>query len=331
VPAAPRLLAPASGSETNNVPLDLSWLAVPYGNIYKIQIDDTGNFSSPDFTYTSDPGALSKTVGPLTPGKWFWRISATNINNVSGPWSSSRSFKIYPSFNTQFNSDGIFEGWEQHPGAPWNVNSGNLQTSGPFLDNQYNSSASFAGATFTDFTYEARIKKDFEHPGSFYALRDVYGLVVRGTPTFNSYHQWQNGYYFAVGRFWGDLSCYSVVKISNGKWYYLDGLDAMGRMNWHCSHDINYSDWNTLKVIAKGKSLKFYINDILRWSRSVSGPASGRLGIFTDPVNGDEETIHIDWAIAGRPVAPAASEQVAPGQTPVLPSQEGNPPKTSGW
>jgi hypothetical protein len=270
-------------------------------------------------------GALSDTVGPLAPGKWYWRVRSYNVNNISGPWSASRNFRIYPSFNTQFNSNGNFEGWEQHPGAAWTVSSGSLYTADG--SDGKTSSASYAGSTFTDFTYEARIKKDFDHPGSAYFLRDVYGLVVRGTPAFNSYNNWQNGYYFVVGRFWNSLSCFAVQKINIGPWTYLTGGSK-----WNCYADINYSDWNTLKVVAKGTTLKFYINGILMWSRSVSGPASGRLGIFTAPVNGGEESIYVDWAVAGRPVIPAGAEEVvAPGQIPYQPSQEGNFPRTTGW
>jgi hypothetical protein len=96
VPAAPALSAPASGYQTVAISLDLSWLAVTYGNTYQIQIDDSSGFTSPNYTYTSDVGALSDMVGPLPPGKWYWRVRSFNVNNVSSPWSSSRNFRINP-------------------------------------------------------------------------------------------------------------------------------------------------------------------------------------------------------------------------------------------
>jgi C1A family cysteine protease len=94
VPAAPALSAPASGYQTIATSLDLSWHAVTYGNTYQIQIDDSSGFTSPNYTYTSAVGALSDTVGPLLPGKWYWRVRSFNVNNVSGAWSSSRNFRI---------------------------------------------------------------------------------------------------------------------------------------------------------------------------------------------------------------------------------------------
>ena len=310
--------APASGYATNATSLGLSWNAVAYGHTYQIQIDDSSTFTTPNYTYTSDVDALSDVVGPLLIGNWYWRVRALNINSVPGSWSTSRYFRIYPSFNAQFNNDGNFEGWEQHPGAPWDVSAGSLQTSG--VDGTHTSSASYAGATFTDFTYEARIKMDYDYSGPNDQIDNVYGLLLRGTPNFDAdWNDWQNGYYFLIGQYYDaatdyDGTCYNVFKISNWNW---TSLTSTG--NWVCYDDINFGDWNTLKVYAKGNTLKFYINDFLELSKTVSGPTSGRLGIVTWRQTGVVEPTYVDWAVAGSPVLPAGIEQVAPSQRVYLP------------
>ena len=125
IPAAPVLSAPATGFETDDTFLDLSWLEVPYGYNYEIHISDTSSFTNLYKGYLSDEGELSVKASPLSPGKWYWRVRASNFNHAGGPWSAVRTFTIYPKFNTQFNTNS-FEGWQQYPGAQWVVTSGSM-------------------------------------------------------------------------------------------------------------------------------------------------------------------------------------------------------------
>ncbi len=183
IPAAPVLSAPATGFETDDTFLNLSWLEVPYGYNYEIHISDTSSFTNLYKGYLSDEGELSVKASPLSPGKWYWRMRALNFNHAGGPWSAVRTFTIYPKFNTQFNTNS-FEGWRQYPGAQWVVTSGSMSTAGK--DNYLTSSAGYAGMTFTNFTYEARMKMTFysNYSGNNNDINNVYGLFVRGTPTF---------------------------------------------------------------------------------------------------------------------------------------------------
>ena len=96
IPVAPALVAPANKSTTTLTTFDMSWNAVAYGYTYEIQIDQVSKFTSPEYTYTSDVEALTKTVGPIIAGKWYWRARAVNINGAAGKWSASRYFTIYP-------------------------------------------------------------------------------------------------------------------------------------------------------------------------------------------------------------------------------------------
>jgi hypothetical protein len=316
-PVAPVLASPVSGFKTDETSLDLGWKAVAYGNTYEIQIDDSSTFASPNYTYSFLPG-LSYTAGPLAPGKWYWRVRAVNEASVAGSWSSSRYFTIYAKFNTQFNTAGNFEGWQNHPGASWSVGSGNLYTAG--LSSSWNtSSASYGNATFNDFTYTARIKADYGG-GTYNYLNTFGGLVVRGTPTFDAYNDWQSAYYFSVGQTYdstyGGYACYNVFKLVNSYWT----SQTSGGYYW-CTSAYNFNNWNELKVYASGSTLKFYINNTLVWSKSVSGPTSGRVGVFSYHRPGYTAPFYVDWAVAGMPVLPTASRTVAPGQFPYIPKE----------
>jgi hypothetical protein len=314
LPAKPVLSAPATGFETDDTSLNLSWLEVPYGYHYEIEVSDTSSFPNPYHGYHTDEGELSVETGRLNPGKWYWRVQALNFNWASGPWSATNTFIIYPKFNTQFNTDNNFESWRQYPGANWFVTSGSMFTNG--IDDYKTSSAGYAGMTFTNFTYEARMKMTFysNYSGNNDDINNVYGLFVRGTPTFNSMNDWKNGYYFLIGQVHdstnnANYACYNVYKISN---WTMTSLTSQGY--WWCSTAINFNDWNTLKVYAKGTKLNFYINDSLVISKTVSGPTSGEIGVVTWRPRWMLEPIYVDWAVAGAPVLPTAAEQAATGQ-----------------
>jgi C1A family cysteine protease len=292
-PAAPALISPAWGYVTLDTSFDVSWDAVDYGNTYQIRIDNSSSFSSPDYTYDTGVGATSYTIGPLPLGWWYWQVRAQNVNSEYGDWSIKRYFIISTTFDTQFNTDGDFEGWEERPGAAWSVGSGYLSNTS--LSSGYTSSASYTGSDFTAFTYEARLKMT----APTYGYYNHYGMVVRGTPTFDSYNDWNNGYYFDIWQIndaYGQDACYSVIRITNGVWSSLLGW------YWYCYDDINFGDFNTLKVVAQAGDLKFYVNDLNLFQRyNVSGPMSGRLGIYSWGNSTHTYTTQVDWATAGLP------------------------------
>jgi hypothetical protein len=65
-----------------------------------------------------------------------------------------------------------------------------------------------------------------------------HGLVLRGTPTFNDWNDWINGYYLNIEQANatdGQETCYYFIKIINGNLY----------PDWNtflCSKIINYGD-----------------------------------------------------------------------------------------
>ncbi|MCD6356237.1 MAG: hypothetical protein J7L66_03030, partial [Anaerolineaceae bacterium] len=286
--------SPPNAYKTDDSSFDLSWHAVPYGYTYQIQIDNSHYFTSVNYSYTSAVEATSHTVGPLAEGKWYWRVRAVNKDNVKGAWSTYRKFNTYNRFNTQFNSDGNFEGWEAHPGASWSVGSGSLYTKG--LSDWYTSSASYSTANFKDFNYTANVKMDAPEYGGF----NAHGLVLRGTPTFDYYNDWENGYYFVIGQenYYGyGYAYYNVLKITNGSW---KSITPGGY--WYNYEFINYNDYNELSVYMKGNTLRFNINGYNVLNKTVSsGPTGGRLGVYQYNSGDEGARMDVDWAVAGKP------------------------------
>jgi subtilisin family serine protease len=306
--------SPGNGTLTDDTELNLAWNAVLYGHTYEYQIDDSSRFSSVDYSgSTSEAGATSIVTDTLETGRWYWHIRAVNENSTPGPWSSTRYITIYPKFNSTFETDADFEDWTAAAGASWSVASGSLSTAG--MAGGYSTSANYSAADFSDFTYEADMRMDAPASGE----SNTYGLVLRGTPSFDAWNDWTSGVYFTVRQVNDSLTstqyaCALAYKITSGRWYYLGGS---------CAEAV-YGDSNNLKVYAKGRTMKFYVNDYLILSKTVSGLSGTKLGVVSwgESVTGAS----VDAAVAGAPVQPvAATASSLSAQSVTLP--EGVTPK----
>jgi hypothetical protein len=186
-------------------------------------------------------------------------------------WSAYKNFTVAAAgFNSQFN--GASTGWVKRPGGTWKNSSNAYFTSG--VANK--SSSSSYNKTFKNFTYQARMKRVSSSYGEV-------GLVVRGAPTFDSYNDWRNAYYFLYDQ----TGYFSVLKRVNGSWTTLKG--------WTSSASIVKDGWNTLKVVANGSSLRYYINGKLVWSGSDAKFASGQVGLWMYR-RSKTERMDVDWA-----------------------------------
>jgi hypothetical protein len=179
-----------------------------------------------------------------------------------------------PGFDSQFN--GSAPGWEAHSGL-WVLDTNYYSTAG--IPNAF-SSASYA-MNFANVDYQARLRRS----GCDTCANN---LIIRGTPTpLGTYNYWYNWYVFQYTRIGG----YSV-------WKGVAGSEPTALQNWATSSAINQGDaWNTLRVVANGANLYFYINGTLVWSGSDSSLASGRVGLSmfrTDTSTGDQ--LLVDWA-----------------------------------
>jgi hypothetical protein len=176
-------------------------------------------------------------------------------------------------FDSQFN--GSAPGWESHSGT-WTVDSNYYSTAGLAGTS---SSASYT-ADFNNFDYQARL---WRNGCDGCANR----LIIRGTPApLDSGNNWNRSYLFQYTR----NGSYSVWKAVAGSYTPLQG--------WTSSSAINQgSAWNTLRVVANGSSLYFYINGTLVWGGSDTSLTSGRVGIGmyrSSDSTGDR--LWVDWA-----------------------------------
>ena len=95
---------------------------------------------------------------------------------------------------------------------------------------------------------------------------------------------------------------------------------------WTSSPSIVKSDWNTLKIVANGSTLAFYINDILVWTGTDTSFTRGQAGLGMYRGSGIER-LSVDWATLDL-IGPLTSLEdigpVEPGQR-VLPMDPGAP------
>jgi hypothetical protein len=191
--------------------------------------------------------------------------------------------------DSQFNGSG--PGWVSHSGD-WYIGGSYLYTSG--LDST-SSSASFT----TDFG-------DFDYQASMLRLGcDVCAnrIIFRGTPSpLTAENNWYHEYKLQYSRD-GNYSVYKRVA----------GGTATAIVPWTATTAINQGDsWNTLRVVANGTSLSFYINGVLLWSGSDSSLSNGLagLGMYRDTSTGNE--LRVDWARLCLPAGASAPAESLP-------------------
>jgi len=93
-PPRPTLVSPANGATVATDTPTLIWNGVTYSTpvIYRVQVDNDSNFSSPEVdTIVS---ATSHTLSALPEGTYYWRVRALNGLNLGGLWSTSWRFSV---------------------------------------------------------------------------------------------------------------------------------------------------------------------------------------------------------------------------------------------
>jgi hypothetical protein len=186
-----------------------------------------------------------------------------------------KSYAPDSGFNSQFN--GSAPGWETHSGTWWIASNAWYTTDG--ISGAW-ASASYA-ANFTNFDYQATLLR----AGCEWCANH---LVIRGTPNpLGADNLWYNFYIFQYSR----DGRYSV-------WKEVAGGTPTALQNWTSSSAVNQGDaWNTLRVVANGTQLYFYINGTLVWSGSDSSLTSGQVGIgmYRDSTSTGDQ-LYVDWA-----------------------------------
>jgi hypothetical protein len=196
--------------------------------------------------------------------------------------------------DSQFNDSA--DNWWIHSGD-WHYDSNYL-----FTDGLANSSSSVSyGADFDNLDYQASM---FRYGCDTCANR----IIFRGTPYPLSDNNWYSSYMFQYAR----DGYYSVFKR-------VAGGDHIALQGWTYSSAINQGDaWNTLRVVAYGSSLSYYINGILVWSGADTDLSSGRVGVGMYQTSESDNELRVDWAklctatagLAVPPDSPPAGEGV---------------------
>jgi hypothetical protein len=109
-------------------------------------------------------------------------------------------------------------------------------------------------------------------------------ITIRGTPTpLGVLKRWNKEYKFA----YSNTGEFSVWKVN--------GRTLTTLKNWKATTAIKKNGWNTLKVIAIGNSLKFYINNVLVYSGKDATLKTGMVG-FGFYRGAAPGILYVDWA-----------------------------------
>jgi len=176
-------------------------------------------------------------------------------------------------FDSQFN--GSATGWYSYAGL-WYMGASYLYS--PGVDDAFASAAN--SDTFSDFDYQVRMRR----LGSESASN---GVIVRGDPyPLGSGNRWNEGYAF----YYQTTGAFSVFRYDSGI--------AVALQGWTSSDAIITGEaWNTLRVVAEGPQLYFYINGAQVWSGRDENYSSGKAGLLMYSQTGSSDELQVDWAV----------------------------------
>ncbi len=185
-------------------------------------------------------------------------------------------------FSSQFN--GSMNGWATMGAVKMDVNSKYLYATG--LEG-YWSQAYYKNATFSNFTYTVLMKR-------LYDQKQPNCLFVRmGTSLIKKTNKWYPGYAFCY-RNYGNVGVFKRTFAGD-----------VPLQNWKLSDAVIKMGWNTLKVVANGTTMKFFINDTLISTVKDGTRSRGYVGVgmYDDGVHGDQ--LRVDWAkLSTLPLSP---------------------------
>jgi hypothetical protein len=195
------------------------------------------------------------------------------LNTTALTVANFRQAKIGKNFNSSFNTSS----------APWKPVNGNWVL-GSSPSAAYISSAgvlnSYASiqypSTYGELSFQARVLRK-EHAECVVGGVDLCwsGLFIRGNPANLAGQKW-----------W--LPSYEFNYTNDGYFRVFKNLangNSLAFNNWTATAAINQGGWNTLKVVAVGSNLKFYINNTLVFSTNDPSFRTGRMGVqfYTAP------------------------------------------------
>jgi len=293
VDITPTALTPA-GSSYERFPV-FEWTSMPEASRYRLQIYQNGALK---YTTTATTDVCDKYTCVLSPGlrvgidkALTWRVQA-RFGSYWGPYSPPQSFNVLSTgFESTFTTDAA--GWTPVKGSWFVNNKGFYKTA----DGRSNLASTMYKFNYPTLTYEARVRRklgDAVLPNRLHFRTQPAPLDATG--------QWGNGYFFQ----YTNAGYFSVWRMS-------DGIPSP-LVGWTESSAILPYDWNTLKVVASGGNMEFFINDTLVASGYDETHTDGRVGISLFRASGIKDPLLVDWVKVsssaalgeyGSPLAPA--------------------------
>lgn len=179
------------------------------------------------------------------------------LNQTAYTVANFRTQRIGNDFSSSFNGSTL--GWLPVRGAWSSVSSAYYYSPGVANNG---ASARYNGI-YGDLTYTVQMKRS----GTY--LYAANRLIIRGNPfSLSTTGWWSPSYYFQ----YSNDGQFSV-------WEYTSASTSVALKSWTTSAAIVKNGWNTLKVVAVGTSLKYYINNVLVWSGSDPTLRTGQVGL----------------------------------------------------
>jgi hypothetical protein len=204
-----------------------------------------------------------------------WRVRA----RISGSWKAWSAymnfFRSASAFDSQFN--GTMDGWARKAGGIWDFDESKYLVSNG-LPEKYTSVYNTSGK-FSDFDFTTLVVRESE-------TNDPSYVAVRMGSSIGKAERWYPGYLFGFSH----DGTYGIFRLSAE-----NGVTIL--QPWTPTTAIVTYNWNYYRVVAKGSSLKFYINGVLQKSLNDSTYRNGYVGImmFRSSVS-EHPRIVIDYA-----------------------------------
>jgi hypothetical protein len=271
----PTGLAPA-GASYERYPV-FEWTAMKGASKYRVQVYQNGALKH---AFTAGTSVCDASVCIVSPGlkvgidkALYWRVQA-QFGSYWGPYSTPLDFSVLSTgFESLFSVDAA--GWTAVRGT-WSVNAkGYYKTAG----NLNAIASTMYKFNYPTLTYEVRMRRNLGEA----ALPNRLHFRTQPAPL-DSAGQWTDGYLFQ----YTNAGYFSVWVVQGGSFIPL--------VDWTQSASIVPYGWNTLKVVASGGDMEFYINDTLVASGHDETHPEGRVGISMWRGSDVKAPLVVDWA-----------------------------------
>lgn len=252
------------------------WTAMPGASSYRVRIYQNGVLK---YTVKTDPLVCDETSCVISPDlkvgidkALYWQVQA-RFGSYWGPYSEPLDFGVLSTgFESLFKTDAA--GWTPVKGNWFVNNKGYYKTA----DGRSNLASTIYKFNYPTLTYEVRLRRKLGEavlPNRLHFRTPAAPLDATG--------QWTNGYFFQ----YTNAGYFSV-------WMATDGV-VTPLVGWTESSAILPYDWNTLKVVASGGDMEFYINDTLVAAGFDETHPSGRVGISLFRGSNIKDPLLVDW------------------------------------